>query len=339
MTPVQGQRILFARGPRLTLETFDVPVPGPRQVLVRITRSQVSAGSEMNYLRFGPAGYGKKGDLDATMAIGYQAVGRVEAIGTGIADFKVGDRVLTGGVHGTHWLVDCALPEPNLEHIPDNVSDEAAGFANLGDVALHGVRRARLQIDESVAVFGMGIVGQMALQFARCSGAYPLIAVDLSEERLAKARLSGASHTINASCEDAAKRIREITGGAGAEAVFHCTPVASILQGLLTCAADRGKIILTGSAPGLAEIGLQEDLLRRELTILGTYERGMPAAHPYWAWTRPRNRRACLRLMSSGDLKIDPLITHLITPAEAQATFETMLRGNDGWLGVVIKWT
>ena len=335
---MMGQRLLFSAGPRVEMESFAVPIPQAGQILVRVSRSQVSAGSEMNFVRHGAAAYGLKPDGRESFPIGYMAVGCVDALGADVTDFAIGDRVLTGGNHGSHWLVDPAQASGHIAKLPDNVSDEAAGFAILGDVALHGVRRAQLQIDESVAVFGMGMVGQLTLQLARLSGAYPLIAVDLFDSRLEGAKQSGATHVINAVRDDVVQAIRAITDGAGADTIFHCTQAAHIMQNLLEAAADRGTIILTGSAPGVAQIRLQEELLRRELTIIGNYEARMNDAHPYWQWTRERNRRACLRLMKEGQLKVDHLITHVVPYTEAQAVFEMMARGGDDWLGVVLKW-
>ena len=333
-----ARRLLFAQGPQITLEEFDIPALGPRQVLVRVTHSQVSAGSEMNFLRHGAAGYGLPPGTPDRVSIGYMTVGRVAAIGTGVIEVALGERILCGGNHASHYLLDLGNPNAWFEKVPDNVPDAEAGFAVLGDVALHGVRRAGLQLDGSVAVFGMGIVGQLTLQLARLCGAYPLIAIDLFDSRLDKAKLSGASHVINAGRENAVERIRAITIGAGAETLFHCTQVANILQSIMEAAADRGKIILTGSAPGVAQITLQQELLRHELTIIGNYEAGMNQQHAYWSWTRQRNRRACLRQMSAGGLKIGHLLTHVVPPGDAQEIFEMMLRGGDAWLGVVFQW-
>jgi L-iditol 2-dehydrogenase len=329
---------MFAPGPRVEVEEFDVDEPGPHQILVQIARTQVSAGSEMNFIRHGPAGYGLPPDSAERVSIGYMAVGRIAAIGADVMGYSVGERVLTGGTHGSYWLVDLDNPNVNLEKVPDGVTDDAAGFAVLGDVALHGVRRAALQIDESVAVFGMGMVGQLTLQLARLSGAHPLIAVDVADRRLEKARQCGATHVINAARDDTVRAIRAITDGAGAETIFHCTQVAGILQNLLESAGDRGTIVLTGSAPGVAQIGLQAELLRHELNIIGIYESAMNQPHAYWPWTRSRNRRACLRLMSEGHLDVDRLITHRAPYAQAQSVFEMMLRGNEEWLGVVFVW-
>ncbi len=322
--------------PGVELESFEIPVPQAHQILVRNACTQVSAGSESNFLRFGPKSYGLPDGLPRAN-IGYMAVGRIVAVGRDVQGFAVGDRVTTGSAHATHSLID-VTPTAAIDPVPDGVSDEAAGFASLGDVALHGVRRAKLQIDQSVAIFGLGIVGQLVLQLARISGAHPLIAIDLVDERLELAKKSGATHIVNAGREDVVQRVKEITRGAGAEAVFHCAQAASILQPAMECAADRGTVVLTGSPPGTATIRLKEELLRKELILTGTYESGLNDSHVYWRWTRQRNRRSCLRLMASGELQLGHLLTHVVPAAQAPAIYEMLLKSSTGWLGIVFKW-
>jgi len=334
-----AQRMMFvssASAPRVELESFPIPTPHAGQILVRNTHTQVSAGSETNFLRHGPQSYGLP-DAQLRANIGYMTVGRVVAVGEGVSGFAVGDRVATSAAHASHSLVD-VTPAATLDLVPEGAPDAAAGFAAQGDVALHGVRRAQLQIDQSVAVFGLGIVGQLVLQFARCSGAYPLIAIDLVDERLAQAKQSGATHTINPSREDVVQRVKEITRGLGAEVVFHCAQAASILQSAMECAADRGSVVLTGSPPGTATIRLKEELLRKELKLTGTYESGMTESHAYWRWTRQRNRRAFLRLLASGQLQMDHLLTHVVPVAEAPSIYDLVLRGSAGWTGIVFIW-
>jgi len=322
--------------PHVEMESFDLPDPAAGQVLVRTRRSHVSAGSESNFLRFGPQSYGlPEGASRAN--IGYMTVGEIIAVGPNVKGFAVGDRVTTGAAHASHSLVDIT-PTAMIDHVPDGVSDDVAGFVALGDVALHGVRRAHLQIDQSTVVFGMGLVGQLVLQFAALSGAHPLIAVDLIDSRLRIARELGATHTINPTREDVVARVKEITRGAGAEGVFHCAQAANILQQTMECAADRGTVVLTGSPPGIASIRLKEELLRKELVITGTYESGLMQSHVYWRWTRPRNRNAFLRLLAEKKLRLEPLLTHVVPAETATDTYRMILEKSDGWLGVVFKW-
>lgn len=333
-----GQRLMFSSNPPLVaIEKFDLPAVGACQVMVRNSRTHVSAGSEMNFLRYGPVAYGlPSGTLRAN--IGYMTAGRIVTAGAGVEGFAVGDRVVTGGSHASHTLLDITSTSV-INLISGSVRDDEAGFAALGEVALHGVRRAGIEIDHSVVVFGMGIVGQLVMQFARLSGAHPLVAVDLVDSRLEKAEKSGATHVINASRQDVVHCVKEISHGRGADVVIHCSQVASILQQALECAADRGSVVLTGSPPGTATIRLQEEILRKELRLTGTYTTGLMHPHPYWGWTPHRNRQTFLRMLASSQLDIGHLISHVVSASEAPKLYSQMLLGNENWLGVVFDWS
>ena len=340
---IRGSRLVFFPGGRVALEETAFPDPGERQLLIQVTRSQISAGSEINGYRTllaattapepaQPAAQGRTS--------GYTTVGRVVAVGPLVEGFAPGDRVFAYGNHASHFLVDMSDRESwrsYPDRLPSDVTDEQACYAVLGDVALHGVRRATLQIDESVAIFGVGVVGQLTVQFARLSGAHPIVAVDLYPRRLQLAQRGGATHVVDASAGDPVAAVLAITGG-GAQAVFQCSPVAQLLQTTMRAAGQRGKVVLTGSAPGTAEIGLQVELLRRELSILGVYENGLQAAHPYWPWTRQRNRATCYRLIAAGQLIVDPLTSHVVSPERAEEMYRMMAAGGDGWMSVFFNW-
>lgn len=336
---IAGQRLVFHSDHAITVEPLEVRQPGPLEVLVRVHFSHVSAGTEMNFFREHPA----DGPLVSTQ-LGYIAVGQVAAVGPGVDGYAPGDRVLTCALHQSHWIVDLdpastAIPARRyILKLDPAISGEEAGFLVLADVALHGLRRAQPQIDESAAVIGCGVVGQCVIQLARVAGMYPVIAVDPVGSRLQRAKLSGATHTVNPASADPVAAVREITGGAGAQTVFPCAPVPSTLQPALEMAAKRGKVSLVASIPGTAEIGLQVELLRRELSIIGTYEADMDAPSVYWPWSRDRNRRACMRLLGCGELRFAHLITHRVRPGSANSMFAAMHDGATDWLGVVIDW-
>ena len=188
---------------RVVVETFEVPEPRPGEVLVRVNRTQVSAGSEKGRFRGAsppdpkiPLGYWE-------IPPGYTAAGRVQAIGPGVEGFEIGDRVFASGRHASHLLSkledeDDGGMRKRVQRIEFDVTDEQACFSRLGDVALHSIRRAELQPDESVAIFGQGVVGQLIAAFARISGAYPIIAIDLDGGRLELSKNSpvGSSHDV-----------------------------------------------------------------------------------------------------------------------------------------------
>ena len=327
-----GKRLVVVGGKRVEIEDVEIPDPGPGQVLVRITRSLVSAGSEKSLLL-------QKTHPDTKSNLGYTTVGRVQKSGTGMESFKPGDRVFTFGHHGTHWLSepDSNANDPiNIQRIEHNITDEQAALTRLGDVALHCIRRGELQIDEQVAVFGQGVVGQFVTAFARLSGAYPVIGIDLDDHRLELARQSGATHTINPSRENTVDAVRDITNG-GAQTVFHANREPGVLGDCMKSCAMRGKVVLVGSAPGVAEIGLQVELLRLELDIRGSYGT-IHDPHRYYPWTQRRDRKAIMRMIESSDLKVDHLISHVSRPEDANSLYQTIVAGPHGWMGIFFNW-
>ena len=291
--------------------------------------------------------------------MGYTAIGVVDAVGKEVDQVAVGDRVICSGNHATHWLVtpefeasDVGIPqEYNIQKLPADLSDIEIAFSVLGDVALHGVRRAQIQIGESVAVHGLGVVGLLALQFCRLVGAYPLFGVDLVQERLTIARQLGASHLVNAGRQDVVAEIRAHTQlpwrwrgalpsmlpGSGAEVQLHCTSYIGNYPTMIKAAADRGRIILVGATSGSVSIESNE-LFRREIMMTGSYQSGMSDTHPYWPWTRPRNKDVILDLIRRGELMIEPLVTHVEPYTQAPQLFDRMMSGHEGWLTVFFTW-
>ena len=331
--PTTTSQVVFLEGGAVAIEDIAIPDPAPNQILVRSTRSLISAGTELNIL-----------ELSATERRdpGYALVGQVAEVGLEVEGYAVGDRVLTCLPHQGAGLITI---DPDLDdvpayagHVPDDVSDDDASFVVLGDVALHGVRRARPGLGDSVAVFGQGGLGQMVTQFARMAGAYPVVAVDLLDERLALARWSGATHTVNAQREDAVAAVQDLTGG-GARVVFMVTRTPKILPDCMKAAAAGGTVSMTGSPPGTVEIGLQVDLLRKELSIIGTYQSMYPR-EPYhmFQWTRAANRQYILDAMGRGEFRVDRLISHREPYANAADLYDMIRRGPAGWLSIILQW-
>jgi threonine dehydrogenase-like Zn-dependent dehydrogenase len=151
------------------------------------------------------------------------------------------------------------------------------------------------------------------------------------------ATTSGATHTVNASEGDAVESIRSIAGG-GVQSAFHVARDPRVLIDCMAAAADHGKVMLVGSPPGTVDLGLQVDLLRRELDIRGTYALDLERPHKYWPWTQQRDRTAILRLIASGELKVDHLISHVAKPEDADEIYRMIATGTTGWMSVFFDW-
>ena len=337
-----GRRLAVVDAERVEVETFEVPAPGPGQVLVRVSRSQVSAGSEKGRFRgaFNPAGHTPRPP-------GYTAVGRIQSVGPGVEGFAIGERVFAMGRHSSHLIIDASpdvdsklkfeeaqFPGRAAQRIEYDVTDEQACFSRLGDVALHGVRRAGLQPDESVAVFGQGVVGQLIVGMCQVAGAHPIVAVDLDPERLGLSRLSGATHTVDASSTDAVEEVTRLTGGG--QCVFHANREAQVLDDCVRAAGYLGKVVLVGATGGEVRMRLGP-ILSREIEIRGSQWTD-ESVHKYYPWSSPRDRAAVMRMIASGDLEIDHLISHVAKPEEAGELYRLIVEGTRGWMGILFDW-
>ncbi len=160
--PRTGQRVVVTPDDRIELRDFPVSPPGPGQVLIETACTLISAGTELGTQE-------QRRDSDYTP--GYSNAGRVLAVGDGVRDYRPGDRVMSLGGHATH-VVSSAAPHA-LRPIPDGVTDEGAAFGVLGSVAMHGVRKARVELGEYALITGMGLVGQLALRLVGHAGAAP----------------------------------------------------------------------------------------------------------------------------------------------------------------------
>lgn len=360
-----GQRIVVETTGKIRIESFELPGLGPHDILVGTRLTQVSAGTEVNAVRARRTGapLGEVGDLP----LGYTSVGVVEAVGPEVTGLAPGDRVLGEGPHASHWLVTQAAPGSDTAHaselgllpVPDEVDDASAAFAILGDVALHAVQRAQIAIGESVAVHGQGVVGLIALRLARLSGAYPLIGVDVVDERLHVSKLYGASHVVNATSQDVAAAIhaatpvpRRFVGFAaagleptsGADVQIHATSRIDVVPEILQAAGDRGRIVIAGATAAWPDPGptvpLSLDvILRREISVVGSYETGFAVSHPYWPWARSRNHATVMDLIRRGELDVRPLISHVVPYSDAPAIYDMLVAGSEGWLSVAFTWT
>jgi 2-desacetyl-2-hydroxyethyl bacteriochlorophyllide A dehydrogenase len=334
---ITASRVVFPRAGEVAIETVELPEPGPHGLLVRTERTAVSAGTELTTL------LGDNARTRYPAYPGYSHVGVVERVGERVEGFRVGDRVLSMGRHQSHLLLDLTPTRPGgpeyAERVPDGLASEQAAFAILGSVSLHGVRRAELQIGQSVAVFGQGIVGQLIVQLARAAGCSPVVAIDLVGPRLEEARLSGADAVVDASRDDVEASVATATGGRGAEAVFDATRTPKTLPVMMKVAARGGKVLMVGSVMGTVEIDAFTELQLNELSIVGCFQPAVPLEpHHFLPFTQRRNRQTFMDMTARGQIRIDHLITHRVPYQEAAETYAMIRRGGADWLGVVFTW-
>jgi len=259
----------------IVVEDISPPVCGNTEVLVANAYSAISIGTELSAVRSREGsllakvlkssalmkkalGYAKKKGIkeaiseakklqEAMIALGYSSAGVVIAVGRNITDINVGDRVACAGGEKANHAEVVAVPRNLTAVIPDAVSFEEAAFTTLGAIAMHGIRRAERQFGETVAILGVGLLGQLAVQIAKAGG-YRVIAIDSRPNRVDLASRMRADLGLVVGKDDVERRVLCYTGGIGADAVIIYAGSSSSepVNQAMRIARKKGRIVVVG---------------------------------------------------------------------------------------------
>jgi len=354
-------------------EVADIPCPAPArgQVLIRTSRTLVSAGTERMLVDFGKAGFIGKArqqpdkvrqvldkirtdglaptleavfnKLDQPLPLGYCNVGRVLETGAGVAGFSPGDRVVSNGRHAEA----VAVPVNLVAKVPDAVSDDEAAFTVLGAIALQGIRLVQPTLGEAVVVTGLGLIGLMAVQLLKANGCR-VLGLDFDPEKLRLAESFGAETVNLAAGDDPVAAALAFSRGRGVDAVLITASTKSnepVHQAALMC-RKRGRIVLVG-VTGL-ELS-RADFYEKELSFQvscsygpGRYdpnyeEKGQDYPVGFVRWTEQRNFEAVLDMMAGGRLSVLPLVSHRFALEDAARAYD-LVTGKEPSLGILLDY-
>jgi predicted dehydrogenase/threonine dehydrogenase-like Zn-dependent dehydrogenase len=292
--------------------------------------------------------------LDEPLPLGYSAAGKVVAVGSGLeGQFRPGDRVAIAGAGVANHAELNVVPRNLVAAIPEDVSDEEASFSTLGAIALNGVRLLEPRLGDIVAVLGVGLVGQLALQLLALQGCR-VIALDYDERKLELARRVGGAEAVwNLANGDPTEMVLSFTGGLGCDAVLiaAATETSEPFETAASIARDRAKVSLVGIVG--TEFPYRE-FMKKELSIIvsrsygpGRYDddyekRDVKYPVGWVRWTETENLSECVRLMGHGRrarLDVASLITHRFDFSEAEAAYRLVTEATEPHLGVVLKYT
>ncbi|MDW7972580.1 MAG: bi-domain-containing oxidoreductase [Thermodesulfovibrio sp.] len=272
--------------------------------------------------------------LKQATPLGYSISGIVADVGRDVRNFKVGDAVAAAGVGWANHAEYVSVPNNLVVKIPNGLSFEQASTVALGAIAMNGVRRADLQIGELAVVFGAGILGLLSLQMLQLSGVRVAV-VDINDKRLTIAKEIGAELTLNPLRDNVVEHVINWSSGYGVDAVLFTASTNSsdpLSQSFQMC-RKKGRVILVGVS------GMElkrEDLYLKELDFLmstsygpGRYdknyeEEGLDYPYGYVRWTENRNMQEYLRLVASGNINLDNLISAVYPVDKAQQAFESL---------------
>jgi predicted dehydrogenase/threonine dehydrogenase-like Zn-dependent dehydrogenase len=356
-----------------TIEVAEVPRPAvlAGRLLVRTTRTLISAGTERMLVEFGRASLLNKAlqqpervkmvldkirtdgllptldavrhKLDEPVPLGYCNVGVVLETGAGVSGFAVGDRVVSNGPHAEV----VSVPQNLCARVPDGVPDEQAVFTVLGAVGLQGLRLAEPSLGETVVVTGLGLIGLLTVQLLRAHGCR-VLGIDLDPARLAQARRFGAETVDLSAGVEPVAAAQSFSRGRGVDAVLITASTKSdepVHQAAQMC-RQRGRIVLVGVV-GLSLA--RDDFYKKELSFQvsssygpGRYdpryeEKGQDYPVGFVRWTAQRNFEAVLDVMAAGGLDAAPLVSHRIALADAERAYG-LLSEPAGTLGIVLEY-
>ena len=347
------QGIVFKGDRKLELQNFPDPTPGPGEVVLEIKASGM-CGSDLKFYRSPPGemmkalGFGE----GATVIAGHEPCGVVVAVGANVnpKQARVGQRVMVHHYRGcgacphcsTGWQQLCVegvkevygvtgngaharymkCPANTIVALPDDLSFETGAAIACGTGTAWGaLQRLELKGDQTIAIFGQGPVGLSTTQLATALGAR-VIALDVSPERLARAKEFGATDVINPMETDPVAAIRELTDGLGAHASIDASSSADARRQAVQCVRTWGKACLVGEG-GQMTLDVSPDMLRRQVTLIGS-------------WTFSTVGQAeCAKFIADRGVDVDKLFTErwqLDQAAEAYQLFDRQTGGKGVFL-------
>ena len=338
--------VTFLGDRKLELAEFPDPSPGPRDVVVAIKASGMCGSDLHPYRATGGSPSHGLGKATGPVIAGHEPCGIVAAVGSAVDErsARIGSRVMVHHYSGcgscrhcqTGWTQMCSsgstvygrtghgahapymkIPAYTLVALPDELSFATGAAVSCGTgTAYQALRRINLTGGDTIAIVGQGPVGLSATQLAVAMGAR-VIALDVSAERLARAKEFGADVLIDAKAGDTPAAIKELTHGAGADLTLDTSGTAPGRLIAVRGARKWGTTCFVGEG-GDVTIEVSPDMLRKQLTIVGS-------------WTFSTMIQAdCARFVADRKIDVDHLFTDRWQLAQADEAYKLFDRQTSG---------
>lgn len=323
VVPTTMQAAVYHGKDDVRLETVPVPEIGAGELLVRIHTCGI-CGTDLKKI--------STGSHSAPRIFGHEMAGQVVALGAGVKNFALGDRVMvfhhipcgecyycrkkvfaqcpvykkvgatagfepSGGGFAEYIRVMDWIVRKGVVKIPDHVSYEQASFIEPVNTGIKAIELLRLQPDETVLVIGQGPIGVMLAALARRTGA-TVVTSDLYPQRLKISESFELRHNVNAGASDPAVRVRELTDGRGADAVILATPGNSLIKPAMEMTRPGGRVMLFAQTQR-SEVAIDPSAVcLDEKTLMGSYSASVDL------------QEENVRLVFSGQIDFARLISH-----------------------------
>jgi L-iditol 2-dehydrogenase len=362
--PVAKRMLAWTLGKpgELSLDQKEVPRPDRSEVLIRIDAVAICA-TDLDVIADGPPAL-INGTLPFNQGFtpGHEYMGTVAALGPGVDEYKVGDRVAVeihsgcgqckrcrsgmytsctnygrnyGEFDKRHrangFTTDGGFAQYAVNHVntlvrvPADMSDEEAALAVTAGTSMYGfIELGGLLAGEKVAVIGPGPIGLLAVAVAKALGAAPVILVGTRENRLALGERLGADHLVNATLCDAVEAVRSLTGGKGVDYVMDCAGTEESINGAILMCSRGGKICLAAFPHGRVAVNLGHAVMNN-IYLYGIRGEGKSAVG------------RAIALMAAKRFDATLIHTHTFGLAELPKAIQYARERIDGAIKVVVK--
>lgn len=287
------------------------------------------------------------GDVQGTISpIGYSCSGKVVAVGKKVNKIQVGDFVACGGSGVANHADLVCIPENLVAPIKDEKYLKDLSVTTIGAIAMQGLRRAQVQLGETVCILGLGLLGQITVQLAKEAGC-KVVGIDLIQERIDLAKKIGADAVYSASQNNLEKEIAFLTDHHGVDCTIITAASKSdaIVQQAMQLTRKKGRVVLVG------DVGLsleRSPFYKKEIDFLiscsygpGRYDYeyescGKDYPFAYVRWTENRNMRSFVDLVCRGRVDIEKLVSKVVDVSDVQSAYSLIKSGD--CLGVVISY-
>ena len=322
------------------------PEPTENEVLVKVKAVGI-CGSDVHGMD------GSTGRRIPPIIMGHEASGIIVGTGKNVTGWNKGDRVtfdstiynlddwytrkghynlsdnrMVLGVSCPDFRRDGAfaeyvsIPGHILYRIPDNVTFEQSAMVEPVAVALHSVNISGVKINDTVAVFGSGMIGLFIIQLLKQAGCY-VIAIDLLQEKLEMAKAAGADVILNSQIDNVPDEIRKLTNKRGADFAFEAVGITPTIKSAVESLRKGATLVLIGNLSPTVELPLQK-VVTGEITIKGSC--AINGEYP-----------AVLDLISKGKINVDSMISAVVPLSEGSQYFKRLYNKEKGLLKVILK--
>jgi len=343
-----ASKLVFSKPFTVAYEALAIGEPAAGQVVSRTVLSAISHGTELASFRGAtPFMHRKMNEhrmfVDKTpddpdfypfRYAGYDNIGVVEKVGPGTEGVRVGDRVWSVAQHQTHALLTVGH---EMAVLPESVSNESAVMVSLTGVAMVAVNDAAIHVGDVAAVFGGGVVGQLAAQLCLLRGARRVFLVEPMAERRQIAADNGIVG-VDPTVDLPGLTLRRLNDGRPPDVIVECSGSTRALAQAVQAANVGGTVIAAGMYPDVhAHINLSEEFLHNRVTLkasMGVW--GCPLRPDFW--DRPRVIREVVALIAAGRLNFRHFTSTTVPFVQAQQAYEMIDKDPRRYVKVMLSY-